>query len=104
MTGFVSPQRLQRLRTSDSSGWFGCSVGLARRLLGQLVAVRGRFRLDVGYRDGTVQLLVDELADDAVDELGYGAAQLVTDERLERLPLDRGHVRYCLPAWWGMST
>jgi hypothetical protein len=37
-----------------------------------------------------VQLLSDELDDDLADELGDGAAQLVSDERLERL-LRRGH-------------
>jgi hypothetical protein len=40
-----------------------------------------------------VQLFVDELDDDAADELGDGAAQLVPDERLERLPGRRGHDR-----------
>jgi hypothetical protein len=35
---------------------------------------------------GTVQLLVDELDDGAADEIGDGAAQLVFDERLKRLP------------------
>jgi hypothetical protein len=35
---------------------------------------------------------VDELDDDAADELGDGAAQLVFDERLERFPGRRGHV------------
>jgi hypothetical protein len=38
-----------------------------------------------------VQLFVDELDDDAADELGDGAAQLVPDERLERLPGRHGH-------------
>jgi hypothetical protein len=42
-------------------------------------------------RTGAVQLLVDELDDDLADELGDGAAQLVSDERLERLPGRRGH-------------
>jgi hypothetical protein len=37
-----------------------------------------------------VQLLADELDDDALDKLGDGAAQLVPDERLERLG-GRGH-------------
>jgi hypothetical protein len=37
------------------------------------------------------QLLVEELDDDLADELGDGAAQLVPDERLERLPGRRGH-------------
>jgi hypothetical protein len=35
-------------------------------------------------------LLADELADDALDELRDGTAQLVSDERLERLRR-RGH-------------
>jgi hypothetical protein len=38
----------------------------------------------------SVQLLGDELGHQAPDELGDGLAQLVPDERLERLPW-RGH-------------
>ena len=34
---------------------------------------------------------MDELDDDLADELGDGAAQLVTDERFERLPGLGGH-------------
>jgi hypothetical protein len=37
------------------------------------------------------QLFAGEVDDEAVDELGYGPAQLVTDERLERLG-GRGHL------------
>jgi hypothetical protein len=44
------------------------------------------FRRGPNLGSGAVQLLVDELADDALDDLAYGAAQLVTDERLELLP------------------
>jgi hypothetical protein len=35
-----------------------------------------------------VQLFVDEFDDELADELGDGAAQLVFDERLERMPAD----------------
>jgi len=42
---------------------------------------------------GAVQLFADELDDDAADELGDGAAQLVFDERLERSLRRRGHTR-----------
>jgi hypothetical protein len=41
-------------------------------------------------RGGPVQPLADELADDLLDKLADGAAQLVFDERLERL-VRRGH-------------
>jgi hypothetical protein len=36
-------------------------------------------------RSVAVQLLANELADDTLDELGDGTAQLVSDERLKRL-------------------
>jgi hypothetical protein len=36
----------------------------------------------------SARLFADELDDDLADELGDGAAQLVPDERLERLPAD----------------
>jgi hypothetical protein len=38
-------------------------------------------------------LLADEFDDDLADELRDGAAQLVSDERLERLLGRRGHTR-----------
>jgi hypothetical protein len=41
-------------------------------------------RLD-GRRRVAVQLLADELDDDPLDKLCDGAAQLVSDERLDRL-------------------
>jgi hypothetical protein len=50
-------------------------VRRSRRVLGALGAAGG-------HRGGTVQLLADELDDDLADEIGDGAAQLVTDERL----------------------
>jgi hypothetical protein len=54
-------------------------------------AVRGGWDLSkVQAGMAAVQLFVDELDDDLVHELGDGAAQLVTDERLERLGR-RGH-------------
>jgi hypothetical protein len=47
-------------------------------------------RLGRRNRGSTVQGLGDELGDEPADELCDGAAQLVTDGRLERL-LRRGH-------------
>jgi hypothetical protein len=45
-----------------------------------------------GGRPGVaVQGFGDKLGNEAADELAYGAAQLVTNERLERLLGKRGH-------------
>jgi hypothetical protein len=68
-----------------SRGWLRGGAGPPRRLRrdGRWPETRG-----VG-----VQLLVNELDDDAADNLADGAAQLVSDERLERLPGRRGHDR-----------
>jgi hypothetical protein len=85
------------------SGWLRLSAAIAasldRRWLrvrawasARLLGVLRTANWDFWSRTGTVQLLADELDDDLADELGDGAAQLVPDERLERLPGRRGHV------------
>jgi hypothetical protein len=87
------------------AGWFRLSAAIAApldrrwlrlrawasaRLLGVFRTANDRFRGGSGAR-GAVQLFADELDDDLADELGDGPAQLVSDERLERLPGRRGH-------------
>jgi hypothetical protein len=64
--------------------WLRGRAWASARLLGVLRTANGRFC-------GTVQLFADELDHDAADELGDGAAQLVSDERLEWLPGRRDH-------------
>jgi hypothetical protein len=70
--------------------WLRGRAGASSRLLR---TANSGFGGESENRNGAVQLLADELDDDAADELGDGAAKLVSDERLERLPGRRGHGR-----------
>jgi hypothetical protein len=54
------------------------------------VAAHSGYRSQDPAIDARGSLFVNELDDDAADELGDGAAQLVSDERLKRLRR-RGH-------------
>jgi hypothetical protein len=70
--------------------WLRGRAGASSRFLAVLRTANSGFRGRSETRGGAVQLLADELDDDAADELGDGPAQLVSDERLERLRR-RGH-------------
>jgi hypothetical protein len=65
--------------------WLRGRAGASSRLLAVLRTANSGFRAMSETRGGAVQLLVDELDDDLANELGDGTAQLVSDERLERL-------------------
>src|SRR4029453_4120298 len=66
-------------------GWLRGKAGASSQLLAVLRTANSGFRGRSETRGGAIQLLADELDNDAADELGDGAAQLVSDERLERL-------------------
>jgi hypothetical protein len=87
----AAPVLAGRLRLSAAiaaplgRGWFGVGPGRRRGPLAVLRTANNGFRGGSETRGGAVQLLADELDDDLADELGDGAAQLVPNERLDRL-------------------
>jgi hypothetical protein len=83
--GSACSSGLSTVRSWPLGRWLRARAWALTPLLRVLQTANSGFRGESETRGGTVQLLVDELDDDTAHKLRDGAAQLVTDERLDRL-------------------